>query len=113
MAKDDYHVIVYKILAYLYVQLKNGADIEEKCLKHDGILFNINYRYWTYIMENMLEQGYITGITITKPWGQDVIIEDLKDCRITPDGIEYLCDNSFMAKVKQFMKDVIEITPFI
>lgn len=28
MAKDDYFVIVYKILAYLYMKLKNGEEIE-------------------------------------------------------------------------------------
>lgn len=28
MAKDDYYVIVYKILAYLYVQLKKGESVE-------------------------------------------------------------------------------------
>ena len=113
MAKDDYHVIVYKILAYLYVQLKNGEKIDKKCLMHDGLLFQINQRYWTYIMKNMLEQGYIRGITVTRAWGRDVMIDDLQDCEITPAGIEYLCDNSFMAKAKQFMKDVKEITPFI
>ena len=31
MPKDDYHVIAYKILAYLYVQLKAGADIDPLC----------------------------------------------------------------------------------
>lgn len=113
MAKDDYHVIVYKILAYLYVQLKNGESIEKNCLTHDGVLFNINYQYWTYIMKNMLEQGYIQGITVTMPWGKDTIIEDLEYCEITPKGIEYLCDNSFMEKAKSFLKDIKEITPFI
>ena len=113
MAKDDYHVIVYKVLAYLYVQLKKGESIDEKCLVHDGVLFKINYKYWTYIMENMLEQGYIRGISIMQPWGNDVIVENLADCEITPEGIEYLCDNSFMAKAKQFMKEIKENTPFI
>lgn len=113
MAKDDYHVIVYKILAYLYVQLKSGETVDAKCIAHDGILFKINYKYWSYIMENMLQQGYISGISLTNPWGGETIINDLNDCMITPLGIEYLCDNSFMAKVKQFMKDVKEITPFI
>ena len=32
MPKDDYHVIAYKILACLYVQLKAGADIDPQCL---------------------------------------------------------------------------------
>ena len=29
MARDDYHVIVYQILSYLYMQLKQGKDIDE------------------------------------------------------------------------------------
>ena len=36
MAKDDYYVIVYKILAYLYVQLKKGEPIDPK--RSDGKL---------------------------------------------------------------------------
>ena len=36
----------------------------------------------------------------------------LDACRITPIGIEYLCDNSFMEKAKKFLKDIKEITPF-
>lgn len=113
MARDDYHVIVYKILAYLYVQLKNGEAVDGKCLKHDGRLFQINHSYWTYIMRNMQNQGLIEGIAITKLWGNDFDIEGLESCNITPYGIEYLCDNSFMEKAKQFMRDVKEITPFI
>ena len=113
MSKDDYHVIVYKILAYLYVQLKRGEKVEEKYITHDSVLLNINYRYWEYIIENMLMQGYIRNVIITRPWGGEIIFEQLDQCEITPAGIEYLCDNSLMKKVKQFMKDVKEITPFI
>ena len=113
MSKDDYHVIVYKILAYLYVQLKNGKPIDGKMLKHDGFLFQINYEYWTYIIEHMQAQGFIEGILITKAWGNVDLVENLEKCRIMPQGIEYVCDNSLMRKVKQFMKDVKEITPLI
>lgn len=28
MAKDDYHVIIYQILSYLYVQLKSGKPVQ-------------------------------------------------------------------------------------
>lgn len=39
---------------------------------------------------------------------------DLECCRITPMGIEYLCDNSFMAKVQKFVKEAKDIiSPFI
>lgn len=53
MAKDDYYVIVYKVLAYLYLQLKSGADIDPPVLSNKGIFCNINYKYWSYIMGNM------------------------------------------------------------
>ena len=113
MAKDDYHIIVYKILAYLYTQLKNGESIDKKCISDDGILFHINYRYWTYIIKNMQEQGYIRGGTITTPWGSGDIVENIEQCEITPLGIEYLCSNSFMKKAKKILKELKEITPFI
>lgn len=113
MAKDDYYVIVYKIFAYLYVQLKAGADIDPSVISNESVLFDINYRYWSYIMENIQQQGLIKGLTITKPWGADIIISDLECCQITPDGISYLCDNSFISKAKDFLKEVKDITPFI
>ncbi len=112
MAKDDYFVIAYKILAYLYVQLKTGEDIDVVMLAAGGPLMKINEKYWTYIMENLQEQGYIRNVHLTWIGGQK-IITDYAQCEITPDGIAYLCDNSLMEKVKQFLKDVKEITPFI
>ena len=36
MVKDDYHVIVYKILAYLYSCLKKGENPEKEYLLCDG-----------------------------------------------------------------------------
>lgn len=36
MAKDDYHVIVYKILSYLYTALKAGERVDDSLLKPDS-----------------------------------------------------------------------------
>jgi len=47
MAKDDYYVIVYNILAYLYIQLKNGEKVNPGLLKADCNYLNINESYWT------------------------------------------------------------------
>lgn len=113
MAKDDYDVIVYKVLAYLYTQLKAGSPAEARMLKPVGPLFSINELYWQFIMESLLKEGYITGIRITKVWGAPLLIEDLESCQITPAGIHYVTDNSFMEKAKQFLKEAKEITPFI
>lgn len=112
MARDDYYVIAYKILAYLYVQLKKGERIEPEMLVHDGSLFQINRLYWVYIIKNLLDQGYIRGIS-NPEIGEGYYIKDqLADCEITPKGIDYLCDNNLMEKAKRFLKDVKEITPF-
>lgn len=112
MARDDYFVIVYKILAYLYKQLKKGLNNEPEMLLHDGILFKINYEYWLYIIQNMVNEGYISGINNLSGHGY-YIKEQLIDCKITPLGIDYLCNNSTLKKTKQFLKDIKEITPFI
>lgn len=112
MARDDYHVIVYQILSYLYLKLKEGKPVDAELLKPESNYIKINERYWLYIMENLYRYGFITGITITKPFGGERIINNLENCEITPAGIEYLCDNSFLEKAKQFLKDVKAIVPF-
>ena len=113
MARDDYFVIVYKILAYLYVQLKNGNKVEPEMLYPDGMLFKINESYWTYIVTNMIDQGFIRGIGNSRAGNGYYIKAQLSSCEITPKGISYLCDNSLIEKAKQFLKDVKDITPFI
>ena len=113
MAKDDYYVIAYKILAYLYKQLKNGEEIDPEMLMYDGGLFQINRTYWVYIFDNLTERGYIRGLHNIKVGNGSLIREQLPYCEITPLGIDYLCDNSLIEKAKQFLKDVKDITPFI
>lgn len=113
MAKDDYHVIVYQILSYLYVKLKEGESVDPALLMPDGKYINVNEKYWLYIMENLYNSGLIRGITITKAFGGNRIINNLEECEITPAGIEYLCDNSFLSKAREFLKDAKAIVPFV
>lgn len=113
MAKDDYHVIVYQILAYLYTQLKAGDPVDPELLKPRSHYLRINERYWQYIMENLLHDGLISGVRVGKPWGSERVIMGLEDTMITPLGIEYLTGNSFLAKAKEFLKDVKAIVPFV
>lgn len=113
MAKDDYYVIVYKILAYLYTKLKAGEEIEPEMLMYNGTLFQINRKYWVYIFDNLVNDGYITGISNIKVGEGYYLKEQFSNCQITPKGIEYLCENSLAEKAKQFLKDIKEITPFI
>ena len=111
MAKDDYFVIVYKILAYLYAQLKSGQPIDGVMLSAHGGLFDINETYHAYIISSLRDEGYIDGVK-TKAWGGDAFL-DLSQCQITPRGIAYIFENSLLEKAKRFLKDVKDVTPFI
>ena len=115
MAKDDYHAVVYQILSYLYIQLKAGKTADVEKLSCSG-LFGINERYRLYIFENLYKEGYITGVRERKPYineSPEGKYIDLTYCEITPKGIEYLSDNSFMKKAMEFFKDVKNIIPLV
>lgn len=77
MAKDDYHVVVYQILSYLYQCLKLGKKVNEKCINNNNEYISINLDYWKYIIVSMVEQGYISGVCIDKTWGGEIIISQL------------------------------------
>lgn len=113
MARDDYHVVLYQILSYLYVKLKSGEMVDEKFLKHNSPFLGINESYWKYIIINIFEEGYIKGIKLTKAFGNEIFIDGLENIVITPKGIEYLMDNNFLNKVKHFLKDIKAIVPFV
>ncbi len=113
MSKDDYHVIVYQILAYLYTQLKAGEAVDPNLLSPGSRYLNINERYWTFIMENLLNDSIISGIAITAPWGGEKVVMNLEKAMITPRGIEYLMDNSFLNRAKELLKDAKAIVPFV
>ena len=119
MAKDDYHVIVYQILAYLYQCLKAGKNVDPKQLSIDSDYFKangqeLNRRYWAYIIYNLQASDLIDGVVFAD-------IDNLKHpypvnldgCMITPTGIEYLTDNSFITKAKEFLKDIKAVAPFV
>lgn len=107
MAKDDYHVIVYQILSYLYQCLKKGEPVDGNKLNYGSELLRINKSYWAYVIYNMHRMGLIEGIVFVDAEGQETPYATmLENTRITPAGIDYLCDNSFMEKAKQFLKDI-------
>ncbi|WP_105117550.1 YjcQ family protein [Streptococcus suis] len=112
MARDDYHVIIYQILSYLYQQLKRGKEIDVKMLVANGTLFQINENYYMFIIESLLSEGLIAGPVVDETMSGK-FIDGLESTQITVKGIEYLMDNTFLNKAKRFLKDVKEVTPFI
>lgn len=102
MAKDDYHVIAYKILSYLYTQLKKGKAIDVEMILYEGKQFIIPERYWNWIITELSVNGFIDGVQIKRAKETDEIwTGDLDNIRITLKGVEYLTDDKFMKKVKE------------
>lgn len=114
MAKDDYPVILYQVLAYLYNCLKKDLPVAEEYLEAQGKLFRINTNYWRFVLYNLQKDGYICGLIMTKVRGEKYpMISDIEQAEITPKGIEYLTENSFIHKAKEMLKDTKAIIPFV
>ena len=110
MAKDDFFVIAYRILAYLYQCMKEGErpNMEDISFQRLGI----PERYWYSVIRNLRSGGYIRGIEIVEGIGGTIFLSEINP-EITIAGIEFLQENSSMAKAKQFLKELKEIIPGI
>ncbi len=112
MAKDDYHVLVYRILAYLYACLKESEKPDLEYLRYGTDKFPIGEAYWHYILRNLCRDGYIEGVSLVPILGLEGDGVKILPCvSITPKGIEYLQDNSKMQMAKNFLKEMKESIP--
>ena len=110
MAKDDYQVIVFRILKYLYQQLKKGLPVEAEMLGHDSKTCKINEPYWRYIITSMQEEGLIRGLKMGEDPAEGVALEEqLGNVQITPKGIELLSDSGMAEKVDNLLKGILNI----
>lgn len=110
MAKNDYFVVVFRILSYLYECFKHGERPNVEMFDADAL--KINQVYWVDIMLSMLDEGYIKGVSAVPLLGGITGVK-ITDLKITPKGIEYLLENSMMQKAKGFLKEVKAILPGI
>lgn len=107
MAKDDYHVIVYKILLYLYAVLKRKIVFDKKSF--DAVLSKstTSEEYLMDVIRMMQDEGLIKGACFTKVWGHEyVMASDISEITITPAGIAYLEENTMMKKVGSMLKEM-------
>lgn len=103
MAKDDYFVIVYEVLKYLYTRLKQGKRPDVGQLT--ATFYLIPESYWGYIIASLVDEGYITGISLVQTV-EGRQIDDMSGVAITPKGIQYLFDNRLFEKAKKTLKDI-------
>lgn len=110
MAKDDYHVLVYRVLSYLYACLKSDSTPDVEYLKYGTDKFPIGEAYWHYLFRNLYKDGYIDGVALIPILGlNEKGAKLLPSLTITPKGIEYLQENSMMHKAMDALKDMKEM----
>ena len=110
MAKDDYYVIVAKILVYLYKKYK-CIEVDEDYIRPRSEAFPIEEKQLFETIDMMAKQQFIIG-TIIKEWSGSIILVDYHSLKITPQGIDYLQDNSKVRKVCEGLKEALPIIQF-
>jgi hypothetical protein len=110
MEREDYLLLAYRILSYLYAHFKAGERPDMDCISAD--VLNIQAGYWFNIMRSLTEEGYIVGLVFPASIGSAASIKAI-DPRITQKGIEFLQENSMMKKAADFLKTINETVPCI
>ena len=109
MAKDDYDVIVFKLLTYLYAVAKRKIPYDKHTFDATVKMDNINEAYFAYVIYMMLQEKLIDGVKVIRVWGNEFILAgDISDAFITADGIHYLKENSRMKRAKEWFKENAE-----
>lgn len=101
MAKDDMHVVIFKILAYVYDCMKSGKPVDKAVIGYETL--EIPEQYWTQIMRELVDHVYVSGITVRSTTVKDVVL--ISDPKVTLDGVEFLMENSMMAKAARLVAD--------
>lgn len=110
MSKDDYFVLTYRILRYLYECFKAGERADTDMFGPAAL--GINNGYWCNLMESLANEGYLKGIAFSTAVGG---ISGVKvySVKITQKGIEFLQENSRIRKAAEFLKTAVDIIPGI
>lgn len=110
MSKDDYRVIKYKVLLYLYACLKRRIIFDQATYDKAIGKEAVDESYLANIYRMMQEEGLIDGAAVTRAWGSvAVMVSEESDIRITARGIGYLEENGTMKKVGRYLTDRLDI----
>lgn len=104
MARDDYSIIAYKILVYLYACKKRKVVFEEVALRKAAGADKLHEDYFMDVFRMLQDEGMIKGLAFTRAWGNEYILSSgLSEAEITADGIRYLSDNSKASEIKEML----------
>jgi len=111
MAHDDIHVLMYKVLVYLYGCMKRGIRPDEEKISCGGDLFQgIPHAYWIQVMRELVDKDLVRGIAVF--YSDDAPSVIIHDPSVTLEGVEFMQENTMMRKAARFLKEVKDATPF-
>lgn len=87
MAKNNYWIVVHKIVNYYFHKMQDGQPADENEI--DASILEIPYLYLMDVYRNLFDDGFLTGSRVTGDMSVDVYIENLSLVRITTKGIGY------------------------
>jgi hypothetical protein len=100
----DNFKVIYKILK----TLEKAMDCDEFDISLIApAQYDITRERWIKIIENLLLDGYVRDVFISKTLGGTSI--KAENITITNKGLEYLAENSIMKKLANAAKGVIDI----
>lgn len=111
MAKNDYEVIVCKILIHFYKRLQGKCSEEdiEAYINANTKQLPISEDYLNAVLLDLIEAGFIADAKVVKAWGGDIMYIDTNRARVTLKGVEYLRSNSIMRKIAETLKEAAPI----
>ena len=108
MAQNDMYVVMYKILCYLYDCMKRDVEPDRDAFSHAAL--GIPERYWTDIVRELHSKHFIRGVTVS-PRGQSDFNVIMNRPRVTMEGVEFMQENTMMAKAREFLVDTKSALP--
>lgn len=109
MASDDFEVLAFKILSYLYRCMKSGKKVDIAALRQ---LVGCNETYFGAVVRSLQSKGLVEGFDFDAFSG--VVIDSpsiaaMSDPMITMDGAIFVSENSRMRKAKDFVGHAFEV----
>lgn len=100
MASDDFDVIQFKVLTYLYQCIKDGVNPSPERAQ---AFAKVNPVYWSAVLGDLRDHGYVKADSLAFVDG-----ERYSNIRITSEGVEFLRESPKMRRVKEFLDSAFD-----
>lgn len=104
MSKDDFAVIAYKLLSYLYECLKAGVPAS---LDKAQELCGVNPMYFHAVLSDLERKSLLILNAFRNSGGDYALVNEF---RITIDGAEFLSENDSMKKIASAIGEAFSST---